>query len=150
MPASYALKEDKAIACIGMYDDRVFRSVHAADSKDEKPSLMARGADSLGRAFEHRIDLNKINPYNATRMEINALTQCYSSEYKDISIPFSDFYDSRDLDDRFDFINGLQHAILVNLKQGFVQSARQYQEDIDFLLNAITNHTALACTEHNK
>ena len=150
VPGYYELKDGKAIAWIGMYDDLEFRFFHAADSTNENPILIARGADSLGRVFEQRIDVNKINPYNATHMEINAFTQCYSSEYKDISIPFSDFYDSQDLDDRFDFINGLQHAILVNLKQGFVQSARQYQEDIDFLLNAITNHTALACTEHNK
>ncbi len=142
LPGYYELKDNSPLTWMGIQPDLEFRFYHAAESTEDEPVLVARGADGQGRVFEQKIHLNRINPYNATRMEMEALTTYYKSENKDISIPFLDYYDHPKMDDRFDYINSLRSAITASRTLGFVRQARQYQDDIDFLLTVTKNQVS--------
>lgn len=149
VPGYYELKDGKPLTWMGIEPDLEFRFYHAAESTEENPVLVARGADRFGRVFEQKIDVNKVNPYNATRMEMEALTTCYGNGSMDISIPFLDFYENPNMDKRFDYISGLQAAISTSRRLGFAREARRYQKDVDFLLDFLKNHTAPDTAETN-
>ncbi len=142
LPGYYELKDNSPLTWMGIEPDLELRFYHAAESTDDDPVLVARGADGQGRVFEQKIHLNRINPYNATRMEMKALTTYYKSENKDISIPFLDYYENPKMDDRFDYINSLRSAISASRTLGFVRQARQYEDDIDFLLRVTKNQAS--------
>lgn len=142
LPGYYELKDGSPLSWMGIEPDLEFRFYHAAESTEGDPVLVARGADGQGRVFEQKIHLNRINPYNATRMEMKALTTYYKSENKDISIPFLDYYENPKMDDRFDYINSLRSAISASRTLGFVRQARQYEDDIDFLLRVTKNQAS--------
>ena len=142
LPGYYELKDNSPLSWMGIDPDLEFRFYHAAESTEDDPVLVARGADGQGRVFEQKIHLNRINPYNATRMEMKALTTYYNPENKDISIPFLDYYENPKMDDRFDYISSLRSAILASRTLGFVRQARQYEDDINFLLRVTKNQAS--------
>lgn len=149
LPGYYELKDNSPLTWMGIEPDLEFRFYHAAESTEDDPVLVARGADGQGRVFEQKIHLNRINPYNATRMEMKALTTYYNPENKHISIPFLDYYENPKMDDRFDYINSLRSAISASRTLGFVRQARQYEDDIDFLLRVTKNQTSPNAAGHN-
>ena len=46
---------------------------YAPDSTEEDPTVIAKGVDENGNAFEQTIHINKINPHCATLVEMRAL-----------------------------------------------------------------------------
>ena len=46
---------------------------YAPDSTEEDPTVIAKGVDENGNAFEQTIHINKINPHRATLVEMRAL-----------------------------------------------------------------------------
>lgn len=46
---------------------------YAPDSTEEDPTVIAKGVDENGNAFEQTIHINQISPYSATLVEMRAL-----------------------------------------------------------------------------
>lgn len=151
LPGFYELKEGRPIGWIEMHPGLEYRFYHAAESTDENPVLVARGVDERGRLFEQKIDLNQINPYNATKVEISALTHVYKPEDRFIAIPFLDYFDDEDvLNTRFDYIGSLQAAISTSGRLGFRETVKNYESNIDLLLKVTKDHTTPAMAAGNR
>ena len=100
--------------------EMVFDLRYAEHSTDENPIISVRGQDENGKEFAQLIDVNKINPSNATPVEITALQAhlsdgpfypTESTSFLMMGVPY--YYEHGDnLNDR----NNYMHALKVNIK----------------------------------
>lgn len=67
------LKTDDMLYSGGNGTGLSFYMKYAQDSTEEDPTVVAKGVDENGNEFEQTIHINKINPKNATLVEMRAL-----------------------------------------------------------------------------
>jgi len=106
----------------------------AENSTEDNPIMTAEGFDENGKSYFETINVKKINPNNATWLEMLALEAYLSPMGNDmsnvlgISLPFPHtLQGNRGLNDRFDFFNAFDKTIWQIAEGGSHQRAKEYQ-----------------------
>lgn len=131
----YALREDKAICRIWQVPGIEYRFFHAVESTEENPVLVARGVDEHGKPFEEKIDVRRIDPYNTTALEIEALRRFEPGEY--LYIPYGEA--NLGLQERFDFITSARQKIADCNRLRLSGESTILEKNIDFILSFTGN-----------
>lgn len=125
-----------------------FKIKEAENSTEENPIMTAKGVDENGNEFEKNIEINKINPENATLVEMRAL-EAYLGADKGgglSSLPM----DTGDmgLNDRVNFMNMFDDTIKTQNTLGQSKKANFYTNNrsvySDFAYNNSNSETSLA------
>lgn len=82
---------------------------YAKDTTKDNPSVIAKGVDENGKEFEQTIYINKIDPKNATVVEMRALEAHIGADKGAGLSSFSLSAGNMGLRDRRDFMNMFQH-----------------------------------------
>lgn len=119
---------------------------YAPDSTDEDPSVIAKGIDENGNAFEQTIHINKINPRHATIVEMRALEAHLGVDKQDRLTSLPPESGAMGLYERTDFIQMFKRQIrdMNTLKER--QLAAYYQYSMNMYQDFITTKENL--TEH--
>ncbi len=131
IPSKYALKDDDAITWHWYQSGEEYRFFYAAESTDENPVLVVRGVDGQGKLFEEKIDVRQIDPHNITVLEIQALEHFKPGECKWISYHYGT--ETRELQERFDYVAVAHKYIAACKRGGYAQSAAHRKEELDFI-----------------
>jgi len=106
----------------------------AENATEDDPIMTAEGCDENGKPFFETIYIKKINPNNATWIEMLALEEYLSPMGNDMfsvlgaSLPFPHTLQGhRGLNDRFDFFNAFDKTIWQVAEGGSHQRAKEYQ-----------------------
>jgi len=106
----------------------------AENSTEDNPIMTADGYDENGKYFCETINIKKINPNNATWLEMLALEAHLSPMSNDrfnalgASLPFPHTLQAnRGLNDRFDFFSAFDKTIWQIAEGGSHQRAKEYQ-----------------------
>ena len=132
IPCKYALKSEKATRWHWHAPGAEYRFYHAAESTDENPVMVVRGIDEHGKFFEEKIDVRKIDPYNTNLLEIQALEHFKPGDFKSISCYFG--ADTPEIQERFDFVAGIQEMIEACNGLHLTEQVIMHREDMDFVL----------------
>ena len=136
IPSKYELKDGGAITWNWHQPGIEYRFFHAAESTEENPVLVARGVDEHGKLFEEKIDVRRIDPYNTTSLEMEALSY-FKPEGNRFCNPYSLYegYEFKGMQERFDFIAGARQRIVDCTRLRFSEEAADWKEDIDLILS---------------
>lgn len=136
IPSKYALKDGKMLGKWWRNPGAEYRFFHAAESTDENPVLVARGVDEDGKFFEEKIDIRQIDLYNATPLEIDALSQV-----NHLMLCTPSITDDWRLLERADFMTEYQKDLRARRRLNLKQEAAWMQEDLDFMLGITSTGT---------
>lgn len=139
IPCKYALKSEGAISWHWHAPGAEYRFYHAAESTDENPVIVARGVDEHGKFFEEKIDVRKIDPYDTNILELQALERFKPGDFKSINYYLG--ADLPEIQERFDFIAGIQEMIEACKELRLTEQVTMDKEDMDFVLS-FTGSTA--------
>ena len=140
------LGEDKGVLFSGSTTKKmVFDIRYAEHSTDENPIMSARGQDEYGEPFTQLITLNKVNPSDATPVEIIALQSHLQTDEDELSIGDSFLMDGSygynehggNLNDRNNYISSLradEHRYSYSINSG-----PEVPLDLTTILNKFTD-----------
>ena len=129
------LKKDDMLYSGGNGTGLSFYLKYAEDSTEENPRILAKGVDENGEEFEQIIDVNKVNPGNATLPEMRAL-EAYSGAPKRFgfsSLPMGT--ENVGLNQRQDFIGAFKKNIADMNTLGKYDIAQEYNKLMMFYMN---------------
>ena len=134
----------------------IYQLRYAENSTDENPIISARGHDENGKEFTQLIDINKVNPSNATPIEMTALithleeTGVLQSTNRHTLMSGVYGYNElgRNLNDKNNYISALEDSITQDSRQSdpdSLKSAQNLSKTLDGLLgfmskNNLTKH----------
>ena len=129
------LKKDDMLYSGGNGTGLSFYLKYAEDSTEENPRILAKGVDENGEEFEQIIDVNKVNPGNATLPEMRAL-DAYSGAPKRLgfsSLPMGT--ENVGLNQRQDFIGAFKKNVADMNTLGKYDVAQDYNKLMMFYMN---------------
>jgi hypothetical protein len=129
------LKKDDMLYSGGNGTGLSFYLKYAEDSTEENPRILAKGVDENGEEFEQIIDVNKVNPGNATLPEMRAL-EAYSGAPKRLgfsSLPMGT--ENVGLNQRQDFIGAFKKNVADMNTLGKYDVAQEYNKLMMFYMN---------------
>ena len=129
------LKKDDMLYSGGNGTGLSFYLKYAEDSTEENPRILAKDVDENGEEFEQIIDVNKVNPGNATLLEMRAL-EAYSGAPKRLgfsSLPMGT--ENVGLNQRQDFIGAFKKNVADMNTLGKYDVAQEYNKLMMFYMN---------------
>ena len=129
------LKKDDMLYSGGNGTGLSFYLKYAEDSTEENPRILAKDVDENGEEFEQIIDVNKVNPGNATLPEMRAL-EAYSGAPKRLgfsSLPMGT--ENVGLNQRQDFIGAFKKNVADMNTLGKYDVAQEYNKLMMFYMN---------------
>ena len=119
-------------------------SVFKSESfSDDNPVFLVRGTDTNGRPFESEININNVNPRNASFIEMMALDGYFASKGQPLGATrgavgaMSGIRGSYDAFSKFDFLPPLQEMMQAQRVNGNLNGYLQYRNIIDSLFDFI-------------
>ena len=124
----------------GWMNASVFKSENFSE---DKPVFIVRGTDTNGTPFEAEVNINNVNPRNASFIEMMALDGYYADKGQPLNATRSaagamgGIRGSHDAFSKFDFLPPLQEMMEAQRINGNINGFMQYKHIVDSLLDFI-------------
>ncbi|WP_313165881.1 hypothetical protein [Sedimentibacter sp.] len=123
------IKTDEMLYSGGNGTGLSFYIKYAENSSEDNPVVVAKGIDEAGEEFERIININEINPYDATIVEMKILEAYLELNKGDFSsLPLS--MHKMGLNERGNFIEGFRNSINEQNILGQIQNAKFYLDNM--------------------
>lgn len=123
------IKTDEMLYSGGNGTGLSFYIKYTENFSEDNPVVVAKGIDEAGAEFERIININEINPYNATIVEMKALEAYLKLNNGDFSsLPLS--MHKMGLNERGNFIEGFRDSINEQNILGQIQNVKFYLDNM--------------------
>jgi len=142
------MKKDDMLYSGGNGTGLSFYLKYAEDSTEDNPKVLARGVDENGNEFEQTINVNDVNPRNATIIEMHALEATSGATKRNglTSLPMGS--ENVGINQRQDFMAAFKKNIADMNLLGEKKTATEYSKLHDFYEN-VGNATTRSTSSNN-